>query len=116
MTMVLTNGLTFWLVLRAAPGGDRCPVAVALTANSVAWLAGLFAVFAPGGLVVREATIAVLLAGFLSTEEAITVALAWRAVQVAAEVGGTLALLPGGSVRAPDEWTETRVLAKGLEA
>ena len=116
LAMVLANGGIFWLVLRAAPGGDRCTVAVALAANSIAWLAGLFAVFAPGGLVVREATIAVLLSGAMPPEQAFTVALAWRAVQVAAEVGGTLAILPGGPDRSPGEWTETRVLAKGIEA
>ena len=116
LAMVLTNGLIFWLVLRAAPAGDRCPIAVALAANSIAWLAGLFAVFAPGGLVVREATIAVLLAGFMSTEQAITVALAWRAVQVAAEVGGTLAIIPGGSARTNARWTNERILVGGTEA
>jgi hypothetical protein len=98
--MVAVNGLTFWLVVQAAPGGDRCPVAVALAANSIAWLVGLFALFAPGGLVVREATIVVLLSGWMPAEQALTVALAWRAIQVAAELVGCLAIVSGNSSRA----------------
>ncbi len=99
-------------MVRAAPGGDRCSVAVALAANSIAWLAGLFALFAPGGLVVREATIAVLLCGLMPPEQAVTVALAWRAVQVAAEVGGTVAILPVGPI-GPERVERTRVSWRG---
>ena len=98
--MAVLNGLTFWQVVRAAPGGDRCPVAVVLAANSIGWLVGLFALFAPGGLVVREASIGVMLSGWLPAEQALTVALAWRAIQVAAEVAGCLVLAPTGFSRA----------------
>ena len=102
IVMAMLNGLTFWQVVRAAPGGDRCPVAVILAANSVSWLVGLFALFAPGGLVVREASIGVLLSGWLPAEQAMTVALAWRAVQVLAEITGCLVIAPWGVSRAGD--------------
>ena len=116
LTMVAANGLTFWLVVRASPGGDHCSVGVALAANSIAWLAGLFALFAPGGLVVREATIGVLLGGLMPVEQAVTVALAWRAIQVAAEVLGTVAIIPGRSTRVEVGWPKTRGLAGRIEA
>ena len=102
VAMVLMSSLAFWLVLRSAPGGDRCPSGTVLATNAIAWLIGLFTLFAPGGLVVREATIGTLLAGTLSAELAITIALGWRAVQVAAELLCSLALIPvGKSSRCP---------------
>ena len=116
LTMVTVNGLTFWLVVRAAPGGDHCPVAVAVAANAIAWLVGLFALFAPGGLVVREATIGVLLSGWMPAEQAVTVALAWRAIQVAAELVGCLAILPEQAPRPDLGRREGRVMTEGIEA
>lgn len=116
LTMVVLNGLTFWLVVRAAPGGGHCPMAVAMTANSIAWLVGLFSLFAPGGLVVREATIGALLSGWIPAEEAVTVALAWRAIQVAAEIVGYVAIVPTKGLGADVGWRSGRVLGEGVEA
>jgi glycosyltransferase 2 family protein len=115
VTMAFFNGLTFWQVMRAAPDGARCPVAVVVAANSVAWLVGFFALFAPGGLVVREASIVVLLSGWLRPEQAVTVALAWRAVQVAAELVGCLAIVLLGLSRDGSGRSRTSVATEGIE-
>jgi uncharacterized membrane protein YbhN (UPF0104 family) len=102
------NGLTFWQVVRATPGGDHCPVSVILAANSIAWVIGLFALSAPGGLVVREASLVVLLSGWLPAEQAVTVALAWRAVQVGAEIADYMLVALSGA-----SWSDPRKVADG---
>jgi hypothetical protein len=113
--MAVLNGLTFWQVVRASPGGDRCPVTVVLAANSLAWIIGLCALFAPGGLVVREASIGVLLSGWLPIEQAVSVALAWRAIQVAGEISSCLVIaLPGFSPSEPGR-TVRSVCTEGVD-
>ena len=99
VAMAIVNGATLLVIVRSSPGGASCPASGVIAANAVAWLAGFFAIFAPGGLVVREASLAAMLAPWMAPEQAIVVALAWRLVQVAAEAacfGGVVAWgLPG---------------------
>jgi hypothetical protein len=100
--MALVNSLIWVLVLRATPGGSACPVRAAMAANALAWLAGFFAILAPGGLVVREGCLAALLAAWMPAEQALAAALAWRAVQVASEAvsfGAVMACGAGAAFR-----------------
>jgi len=67
-------GCAFWLTARAllaVPAGD---IPVYAGVFSVAWLAGLAAVFAPGGIGVREAVIVALLTHRIGESSAIVVA------------------------------------------
>lgn len=73
-------GLAFWTTGRALfdiPGADL-PRYIGVFA--LAWLAGLVAVFAPGGIGVREAVVAALLANRLGQADAIVLAGASRIV------------------------------------
>ena len=115
IVMAAFNGLIFWQVVRATPGGERCPLSVVMAANSVAWLIGLFALFAPGGLVVREASISLLLSGWMPPEQAISVALAWRAVQIVAEIAGCLVIAPLGLDRLRPASTAVCVTTEGID-
>lgn len=84
--MASLNGLALAVIVRSTTGGEACPVASIVAGNAVAWLVGFFAIFAPGGLVVREACLASSLSIWLPAEKAMTIALAWRLVQVLAEL------------------------------
>jgi hypothetical protein len=99
VAMGILNGVPLLAMVRSIPTGASCPVLAVLAANAVAWLAGFFALFAPGGLVVREACLVLLLAPWLPAEQAIAVALAWRLIQIVAEAvcfaGVALSGLPG---------------------
>jgi len=84
--MVLLNGLVFAAVLAAMPGGSACPITAAVAANAIAWLAGFFAIFAPGGLIVREGCLAALLTAWIPLPQAVVTTLVWRAVQIISEI------------------------------
>lgn len=58
----------------------------ALAADGGAWLIGFFAIGIPGGIGVREAGITWFLAAHITTPEAMTVAILWRALQIGAEL------------------------------
>lgn len=58
----------------------------ALAADGGAWLIGFFAIGIPGGIGVREAGITWFLAAHITTPEAMTVAVLWRALQIGAEL------------------------------
>ncbi len=113
-TMAILNGLVFVVVLAAMPGGVACPIPAAVAANSIAWLVGFFAVFAPSGLIVREGCLAALLTAWIPLPQAVMITLAWRSVQIISEIccaAGLFAhaafrarpLAPGGLVRVSNE-------------
>lgn len=85
LALCILNGLNFWLVLRALS-----PAPVSITAiigiNAVGWLVGFFAFMAPGGLGVREAGIAGMLALFYPLPVAVGGALLWRVLQIVVEL------------------------------
>jgi hypothetical protein len=88
------NGLAFLLVIRAVAPRSDVPALAVIGVNAAAWLIGFFAVFAPGGLVVREGAAAALLVAWLPLETGLLAAAAWRLVQIASELAclGPLAL------------------------
>ncbi|WP_261345923.1 lysylphosphatidylglycerol synthase transmembrane domain-containing protein [Tautonia rosea] len=80
------NGLAFFIVIEAVAPGSDLPLLAAIGVNAAAWLIGFFAVFAPGGLLVREGTAAALLVFWLPVELGLLAAAAWRLVQIASEL------------------------------
>lgn len=67
-------GVAFWATGRALFAVPASDLARYVGVFALAWLAGLVAVFAPGGIGVREAVIAALLAGRLGQADAIVLA------------------------------------------
>ncbi len=87
------QGLGFVCVVRCIhPDGGASPAAL-IALSSAAWLVGFFAIFAPGGLVVREAFLATALAGWLPPAESIAIAVGWRALQIMVETVLLVAVL-----------------------
>ncbi len=84
--MSCLNGLALYQVVLAFHPETEAPVVWVLGANAIAWLIGFFAVFAPGGLVIREGTLATLLAVWLPLELALSIAVAWRMLQMVEEL------------------------------
>ena len=89
----LVFGLSFWLIF--PPNGGHFPQVMG--AFSLSWLAGYVAVFAPGGIGIRELLLAVLLGAFFKSGEVAIYAAIHRLLWVLAEVflGGLSALLFG---------------------
>jgi uncharacterized membrane protein YbhN (UPF0104 family) len=74
----LLLGAGFWLCAHGLPGVPGHDLPMYVGAFAVAWLAGLLAVFAPGGLGVREAVLVALLASRIGAADALVVASASR--------------------------------------
>lgn len=85
MGLCVFNGVLFWLVIAAVPNLSVSPL-VAIGIGGAAWLAGFWAIGVPGGIGVREAAIAALLAAFGDLDSAIAVAVLWRALQMVVEL------------------------------
>ena len=82
----LLLGASFWLCARglvAIPAGD---LALYMGAFAIAWLAGLLAIYAPGGLGVREAVLVALLHGRIGTADALVVAASSRLILILVDV------------------------------
>jgi glycosyltransferase 2 family protein len=86
-------GLAFWLTARALFAVPASQLGIYIGTFALAWLAGLAAVFAPGGIGVREAVIAALLSSRLGEAHAIVLAATSRIVLFAIDlVLGVLSL------------------------
>lgn len=79
-------GLSFWLTAKAFVAVPWHDLAYYTGAFAVAWVVGLVAFFAPGGVGVREAVLVALLRGRLGSADALVVALASRGVLTLADV------------------------------
>jgi glycosyltransferase 2 family protein len=88
VAIVALLGVTFWLVADALFRVKAADLPFYTGAFSIAWLAGLVAVFAPGGLGVREAILVALLRGRLGTADAVVLATMSRAVLTIADLLG----------------------------
>jgi glycosyltransferase 2 family protein len=82
----LIYGFAFWLFSRALLGQGAPSAWVAITCYVASYLAGLIAVFAPGGIVVREGAIVGLLAPSIGAQAAAILAIASRFWQITIEV------------------------------
>ena len=81
------NGCVTLFLIWSMPG-ETVPAAVVIAATSLAWVIGFLAIFAPGGLFVREAIFAVCLAPWTPYGTAIALAVLARLMQMAAEFLG----------------------------
>jgi uncharacterized membrane protein YbhN (UPF0104 family) len=82
----LLLGASFWLCARGLVAVPARDLAVYTGAFAVAWLAGLLAVYAPGGLGVREAVLVALLSGRIGASDALVVAAASRLILMLVDV------------------------------
>ncbi|MCA9199590.1 MAG: flippase-like domain-containing protein [Planctomycetales bacterium] len=94
------NGVAFYVTILAVSTAPAPPLLAVIGANAFAWLVGFFAIFAPGGLVVREGTLAAILLPWLPMPTAIAASILWRVIQIVVEltclgiVGGWDAVQP----------------------
>lgn len=82
----LLLGASFWLCARGLLGIPARDLAFYIGAFAVAFLAGLFAVYAPGGLGVREAVLVALLSSRIGAADALVVAAASRLILIVVDV------------------------------
>jgi glycosyltransferase 2 family protein len=92
-------GTSFWLFARALFGAAAPGPLVAGTAFVASYVVGIIAVFAPGGIVVRETALVAALAGQIGTDRAFLLAVGARLWLVALEIVGALALIVSGAGR-----------------
>ncbi len=86
-------GVALWCLARGVLAAVALPLGAAVGAFTASYLAGLLALFAPGGLVVREALFIVLLQPVLGLPRATALALASRLLLTVTEVGVALPFL-----------------------
>lgn len=79
------NGLLLWLVILAVPNLSVSPL-VAIGMAGGAWLVGFWAIGVPGGIGVREAALAGMLAVYGDLDSGIAVAVLWRGLQMTIEI------------------------------
>jgi uncharacterized membrane protein YbhN (UPF0104 family) len=82
----LLLGASFWLCAHGLVAVPTTDLALYMGAFAVAWLAGLLAIYAPGGLGVREAVLVALLHGRIGAADALVVAAASRLMLILADV------------------------------
>jgi glycosyltransferase 2 family protein len=82
----LVLGASFWLCARGLAGAPSHDLAFYTGAFAMAWLAGLLAVYAPGGLGVREAVLVALLSSRIGAADALVVAAASRLILIGVDV------------------------------
>lgn len=79
-------GTAFWFTARSLSHVSTSDVPFYAGAFATAWLVGLVAVYAPGGLGVREAVLIVLLRHRLGSADALVVAVVYRAILTVCEL------------------------------
>lgn len=82
----LLLGGSFWLCARGLLGVPEQDAAFYMGAFAIAWLAGLVAVYAPGGLGVREAVLVTLLSSRIGAANALVLAAASRLIFILVDV------------------------------
>jgi glycosyltransferase 2 family protein len=95
-------GVSFWLFGRALLDGAAAGVLVAGAAFIASYVAGIIAVFAPGGIVVREAALVAALATHVGAERAFLLAVGARLWLIALEIIAAVAVAIAGNGRRGD--------------
>ncbi len=96
----MVYGVAFWLVVRGLVPGSGIGLLAATGVFALGYLLGWVAVFAPGGIGVREVVLIGLLAPALGSGAALAVSIGSRILLTLAEASaGALALLIGGQAR-----------------
>ncbi len=88
--MAILNGSINQTLAAGFSSSYNVPFVAMIAATAIAWIVGFLAIFSPGGLLVREGTLAMLLLPWINYEEAFLIAVASRLVQMFAEVVGML--------------------------
>jgi glycosyltransferase 2 family protein len=100
------TGVSFWLVGRALFDAPLTDMAVYVGAFAAAWTVGVIAVYAPGGLGVREAVLVAILRGKIGSADALVLAAASRVVLAFVDIvlagSGALLLRRGFGRPRPD--------------
>jgi uncharacterized membrane protein YbhN (UPF0104 family) len=96
-------GFGFWLTARALYGVPFDDVLTYIGAFVAAWLGGVVAVYAPGGVGVREAILVALLHGRLGSADALVLAAASRAILTLVDIGAAVTGVALVRARAHDE-------------
>jgi len=89
----LTYGLAFWLLGRGLGLPGALPLAVATGAFALGYILGLLALFAPGGVGVREVVLIGLLTPALGSGGAVALSVGSRVLLTLTEVAAALAVL-----------------------
>ncbi len=99
----LTYGVAFWFLARGVAPHAMPSLAMAIGSFAAAYVVGLIAVFAPGGIVVREGVLLALLAPQIGGPPALVLLTASRLLLTVTEVTAALfaTVLPGGPTTAP---------------
>jgi hypothetical protein len=82
----LVLGASFWLCAHGLVGAPTEDLAFYMGAFAIAWLAGLAAIYAPGGIGVREAVLVAFLGGRIGAADALVVAAASRLILILVDV------------------------------
>ena len=90
--MTVLNGAVNSVLLNAV-STENVPWVAMIAVTATAWIIGFFAVFSPGGILVREAALAALLLPWLPYETGFTLAILSRFAQLIAEVVGMVVLI-----------------------
>jgi uncharacterized membrane protein YbhN (UPF0104 family) len=94
------HGVGFWLMLAGMGYQHSVSPSAAIGANAVGWIVGSFAIIFPGGIGVREASVALILSPLMPWPEATLAAALWRVLQIVAELAALLPwLFIGGEER-----------------
>jgi uncharacterized membrane protein YbhN (UPF0104 family) len=99
----LLHGVALKCLVLALIGSHDVSTMSLVVANAAAWLVGFFAIFAPGGLVVREAALATALTAWFTPAESVSIAVSWRIMQIIVELvllTCVLRCMPGRSMKA----------------
>ena len=99
-------GLAFWLLGRALLGEAASPpLLLAAPAFVASYVAGIIAVFAPGGIVVREAALVATLGGHIGVDRAFLLAVAARLWAITLEILSVVVVLalPGRTAPRDDQ-------------
>jgi uncharacterized membrane protein YbhN (UPF0104 family) len=94
----LAYGVAFWALARGVLGVNALPLGTASGVFAAGYLVGLIAIFAPGGVGVREAVFLALLTPSLGTGGALAVSIASRVLLTATEALAALAAVASGWV------------------
>jgi uncharacterized membrane protein YbhN (UPF0104 family) len=89
-----TYGAALWMLARGLIHDAPLPLTMAIGAFTLGYILGLLALFAPGGVGVRELVLVGLLAPFLGSGGAVAVSLASRVLLTLTEAAAALLTLP----------------------
>jgi uncharacterized membrane protein YbhN (UPF0104 family) len=89
-----TYGVAFWMLTRGLVPDTPLPLTAAIGAFTLGYILGVLALFAPGGVGVRELVLIGLLAPFLGSGGAVAVSVASRLVLTVLEATAALVTLP----------------------